>query len=129
MRKHVSSKTATVSKLLLTHRGFRAQWFYINLLLVLCFLDHATDLNEPDKPVTSVFFLILQYRKSYKPSETGAICALAYLLCAQRFYHSLVFNSTFVQTLIAPRIADRSDTIVLCANFVAILQRAQKFYL
>jgi len=37
VQKHVWLKTATSSKLLLTHRGFRAQWFYINLLLVLCF--------------------------------------------------------------------------------------------
>ena len=32
------------------------------------------------------FFLISQHRKSYKPSKNGAICAWAYLLCAQRFY-------------------------------------------
>ena len=30
------------------------------------FLHHSTDLNEPDKPVTSVF-LILQHRVSYTP--------------------------------------------------------------
>ena len=47
------------------------------------FLHHSTDLDEPNKPVMSVF-LILQHRKSYKPSKNGAICALAYLLCAQR---------------------------------------------
>jgi len=68
----------------LTHQGFRAQRFYLNLLLVLVFLHHSTDLDEPDKPVTSVF-LISQHRKSYKPSKNGAICAWAYLLCAQRF--------------------------------------------
>jgi len=68
----------------LTHRGFRAQRFYLNLLPVLGYLDHLTDLDEPDKPVTSVF-LISQHRKSYKPSKNGAICAWAYLLCAQRF--------------------------------------------
>ena len=76
------------------------------------------------------FFLISQHRKSYKPSENGAICASAYLLCAQRFYRSAVFDRAFVQTLIALCVADRSGTKVLCANFVAnsILQRAQMFY-
>jgi len=94
------------------------------------FLHHPTDLDEPDKPVTSVF-LILQHRKSYKPSKNGAICALAYFLCAQRFDCSPVFDRTFVQTLIAPCIADRSGTKVLCAYFIAnpILQCAQRLYL
>jgi len=111
-------------------RGFRAQRFYLNLLPVLGFLYHSTDLDEPDKPVTSLF-LISQHRKSYKPSKNGAICASAYLLCAQRFYRSPVFDRTFVQTLIAPYVADRSGTKVLCANFIAnpMLQRAQRFYL
>ena len=130
------------------NRGFRAQRFYLNLLPVLGFLHHSTDLDEPDKPVTTVF-LISQHRKSYKPSKNWAICALAYLLCAQRFYRSVVFDRTFVQTLIAlcctniyhfdrtfvqtlivPCIADPSGTKVLCANFVAnsILQHAQRFY-
>jgi len=63
-----------------THRGFCAQSFYLNLLPFLGFLHHSTDLDEPDKPVTSVF-LISQHRKSYKPSKNGAICASAY----QRF--------------------------------------------
>jgi len=45
------------------------------------FLHHPTDLDEPDKTVTSIC-LISQHRKSYKPT----ICAWAYLLCAQRFY-------------------------------------------
>jgi len=62
-------------------RGFRAQRFYLNLLPVLGFLHHSTDLDKPDKPVTSVF-LILQHRKSYKPSKNGAICTSAYLLSA-----------------------------------------------
>jgi len=94
------------------------------------FLHHLTDLNEPDKHVTSVF-LTSQHRKSYKPFKNGAICASAYLLCAQRFYRSPVFDRTFVQTLIAPCIADRSGTKVLCANFIAnpILQCVQRFYL
>jgi len=50
----------------------------------------------------------------------------AYFLCAQRFCRSPVFDRTFVQTLIAPCIADRPGTKVLCANFVAnsILQHA-----
>jgi len=110
-------------------RGFRAQRFYLNLLPVLGFLYHSTDLDEPDKPVTSGF-LISQHRKSYKPSKNGAICASAYLLCAQRFYRSAVFDRTFVQALIALCVADRSFTKVLCAKFVAnsILQRAQRFY-
>jgi len=113
-----------------SNRGFRAQRFYLNLLPVLGFLHHSTDLDEPHKPVTSVF-LISQHRKSYKPSKNGAICAWAYLLCAQRFYRSAVFDRTFVQTLIALCIADRSGTKVLCANFVekSILQRAQRFCL
>ena len=38
------------------NRGFRAQRFYLNLLPVLGFLHHSTDLDEPDKPVASVFF-------------------------------------------------------------------------
>jgi len=90
---------------------------------------HSTDLDEPDKPVMSVF-LISQHRKSYKPSKNGGICALAYLLCAQRFYRSAVFDRTFVQALIDLCIADRSGTKVLCANFFAnsILVRAQRFY-
>jgi len=95
------------------------------------FLYHSTDLDEPDKHVTSVF-LISQHRKSYKPSKNGDICAWAYLLCAQRFYRSAVFDSTFVQTLIALCVADRSGTKLLCANFIAInpvLHRAQRFYL
>ena len=37
------------------YRGFRAQRFYLNLLPVLGFLYHSKDLDEPDKPVTSVF--------------------------------------------------------------------------
>jgi len=112
-----------------SYRGFRAQRFYLNLLPVLGFLHHSTDLDEPDKPVTS-FFLISQHRKSYKPSKTGAICASAYLLCAQRFYRSAVFDRTFVEALIALCVADRSGTKVLCANFIAnsILHRAQRFY-
>ena len=170
-----------------SHRGFRAQRFYLNLLPVLGFLHNSTDLDEPDKPATSVF-LISQHRKCYKPSKNGAICACAYLLCAQRFYRSAVFyrtsvqtlialcvrslghkspmcqlyrkssltswtkvlsaaiaplctiifgctniyhlDGTFVQTLIAPCIADRLGTKVLCANFVAnsILQHAHRFY-
>jgi len=111
-------------------RGFRAQRFYLNLLPVLGFLHHSTDLDEPDKPVTSVF-LISQHRKSYMPSKNGAICTSAYLLCAQRFYGSAVFNRTFVQALIAICVADRSGTKVLCANFIAnsILHRAQRFCL
>jgi len=106
------------------------QWFYLNLFPVFGFLNYLTVLNEPDKPVTSVF-LILQRRKSYKPSKNGPICALAYLLCTQRFYRLPVFDGTFVQTLIAPCIADHSGTEVLCDIFIAnaILQRAQKFYL
>jgi len=113
-----------------TCRGFRAQRFYLNLLPVLGFLHHSTDLDEPDKPVTSVF-LISQHRKSYKPSKNGAICALAYLRCAQRFYRSAIFDSTFVPTLIAPCVADHLCTKVLCANFIAnpVLHRAQRFYL
>jgi len=112
------------------YRGFRAQRFYLNLLPVLGFLHHSTDLDEPDKPVTSVF-LISQHRKSYKPSKNGAICGSAYLLCAQKFYRSAVFDRTFVQALIALCVADRSGTKVLCANFIAnsILHRAQRFYL
>jgi len=95
------------------------------------FLHHSTDLDEPDKPVTSVFFLISQHRKSYKPCKNGAICASDYLLWAQRFYRSAIFDSTFVPTLIALSVADRSGTKVLCANFIAnpVLQRAQRFYL
>jgi len=50
------------------NRGFRAQRFYLNLLPVLGFLYHSKDLDEPDKPVTSVF-LISQHMKSYKPSK------------------------------------------------------------
>jgi len=90
---------ATVWQTLMSFQGFRAQRFYLNLLPVFVFLHHPTDLYEPDNPVTSVF-LILQHRKSYKPSKNGAICALACLLCAQRFCHSPVFDTTFVQTLI-----------------------------
>ena len=110
----------------LSYRGFRAQRFYLNLLPVLGFLHHLTDRNEPDKPVTSVF-LISQHRKSYKPSKNGAICAWAYLLCAQRFYRAAVFDRTFVQTLIALCVADRWGTKVLCANLIAnpVLHRAQ----
>ena len=78
-----------------------------------CFLHHSTDLDEPDKPVTSVF-LISQHRTSYKPSKNGGICAWAYLLCAQRFYRSAVFDRTFVQTVIALCIADRSGTSPMC---------------
>jgi len=72
-----------------------------------------------------------QCHESYKPSKNGAICNSAYLLCAQRFYRSAIFDRTFVPTLIALCVADRSGTKVLCANFVAnsILQRAQRFYL
>jgi len=112
-----------------TLRGFHAQRFYLNLLPVLGFLHRSTDLDEPDKPVTSVF-QISQHMKSYKPSKNGPICASAYLLCAQRFYLSAVFDRTFVHALIALCVADRSGTKVLCANFVAnsILQRAQRFY-
>jgi len=112
------------------NRGFRAQRFYLNLLPVLGFIHHSADLDEPDKPVTSVF-LISQHRKSYKPSKNGAICTSAYLLCAQRFYHSAVFDRTFVSTLIALCVADRSGTKVLCANFIAnsVLHHAQRFYL
>ena len=66
-------------------RKMHAQRFYLNLLPVLGFLHHSTDLDEQDKPVTSVF-LISQHRKSYKPSKNGAICASAYLLYAKRFY-------------------------------------------
>ena len=73
------------------------------------FLHHSTDLDEPDKPVTSVF-LISQHRKSYKPSKNGAICTSAYLLCAQRFYRSRIFDRTSVHTLIAACIAARSVT-------------------
>ena len=109
---------------------FRAQRFYLNLLPVLGFLYHSTDLDEPHKPVTSVF-LISQHRKSYKPSKNGAIYASAYLLCAQRFYRSTVFYRTFVKALIALCVAGRSGTKVLCANFIAnsILHCAQRFYL
>ena len=126
---HHSHCMYLLSLLGFTNRGFRAQRFYFNLLPVLGFLHHSTDLNEPDKPVTSVF-LISQHRKSYKPSKNGAISASAYLLCAQRFYRSAVFDRTFVQVLIALCAADRSGTKVLCANFIAnsILQRAQRFY-
>ena len=115
---------------LFAYRGFHAQRFYLNLLPVLGFLHHSTDLDEPDKPVTSVF-LISQHRKTYKPSKNGAICTSAYLLCAQRFYRSAVFDRTFVQALIALCVADRSGTKVLCANFIAnpVLHRAQRFYL
>jgi len=111
-------------------RGFRAQRFCLNLLPVLGFLHHSTDLDEPDKPVTSVF-LISQHGKSYKHSKNGAIYASAYLLCAQRFYRSTMFDRTFVPTLIALCVADRSGTKVLCANFIAnlVLHRAQRFYL
>jgi len=70
------------------------------------FLHCPTDLDEPNMPVTSVF-LILQHRENYKPSKNGAICASVYLLCAQRFYLSPVFDRTFLQTLIAPCIVDR----------------------
>jgi len=70
-------------------------------------------------------------RKSYKPSKNGAICASAYLLCAQRFYRSAIFDRTFAPTLIALCVADRSGKKVLCANFIAnpVLHRAQRFYL
>ena len=47
---------------LMPYRGFRAQRFYLNLLPVLGFLHHSTDLDEPDKPVTPVF-LISQHMK------------------------------------------------------------------
>jgi len=63
------------------------------------------------------FFLIMQHRESYKPSKNGAICASAYLLCAQRFYLSPVFDRTIMQPSIAPCIVDRSGTKVLFANF------------
>ena len=120
----VASKTKKCKSI---NRVFRAQRFYLNLLPVLGFLHHSTDLDEPAR-VTSVF-LISQHRKSYKSSKNGAIFASAYLLCAQRFYRSAVFDRTFVQALIALCVADRSGTKVLCANFVAnsILQRAQRF--
>ena len=112
----------------MTNRGFRAQRFYLNLLPVFGFLHRLTDLDEPDKTVTSVF-LISQHRN--KPSKYGAICASAYLLCAQRFYRSAVFDRTFVQALIALCVADRLGTKVLYANFIAnsILHCAQRFYL
>jgi len=112
------------------------QRFYLNLKVLsqstsgFRFLHHLTDLDEPDKPVTSVF-LTSQHRKSFQPSNNGIICASAYLLCAHRFYRSPVFDRTLVQTLIAPCVADRSGTKVLCATFIAnpILQHAQRFYL
>ena len=75
----------------------------------------STSKDESDKPVTSVF-LISQHRKSYKPSKNGAICASAYLLCAQRFYRLAVFDRTFVHALIA-----------LCV-FALQIARAQKSY-
>jgi len=94
------------------------------------FLHHSTDLDEPGKPVTSVF-LTWQHRKSYKPYKNGTICASAYLLCAQRFYRSAVFDRTFVQTLISLCVADLSGTKVLSANFIAnpVLHPSQRFYL
>jgi len=107
--------------------GFRAQRFYSNRLPVFVFLHHPTDLDKPDKPVTSVFFLILQHKKSYKPSKNGPICTSAYLLCAQRFYRSLIFDRTSVHTLIAPCIAARSVTklyrksnLTACTKFLSI---------
>jgi len=65
------------------------------------------------------------------PSKNGAICTSAYPLCAQWFYRSEVFDRPFVPTLIAPCVADRSGTKVLCAIFIAnpVLYRAQRFYL
>jgi len=125
----LSQRTAYTVRLP-THQGFSAQRFYLNLLPVLFFLHHSTDLDEPDKPVMSVF-QISQHRKSYKPSKNGTICTSDYLLCAQRFYRSPVFDRTFVQTLTAPCVSDRSSTKVLCANFIAnpVLHRAQTFYL
>jgi len=57
------------------------------------FLHHLTD---HDEPVTLVF-LISQHRESYKPSENGAICASAYLLCAQWFYLALLKIIRFYQ--------------------------------
>jgi len=96
------------------HKGF------ISICARFCFfLHHPTDLDEPNKPVTSVF-LISQHRESYNPSKNGIICASAYLLCAQRFYLSPVFDGAFVQTLIAPCIVDLSGTKVLRAMFIEI---------
>jgi len=114
----------------LTSRGFRAQRFYLNLLPVLGF-STPFDRSRRARQACDVSFLISQYRKSYKPSKNGAICAWAYLLCAQKFYRSAVFDRTFVQTLIALCVADRSGTKVLCANFIAnpVLHRTQRFYL
>jgi len=116
----LSQRTAYTVRLP-THRGFRAQRFYLKLLPVLVFLHHSTDLDEPDKPVMSVF-LISQHRKSYKPYKNRAISASAYLLCAQRFYHSPVFDRTFVQTLTAPCVSDRSGTKVLCVPTLSQIQ-------
>jgi len=59
-----------------TSRGFRAQRFYLNLLPVLGFLYHSKDLDEPDKPMTSVF-LISQHMKSYKPSKKWSYLRLS----------------------------------------------------
>ena len=112
-----------------SYRGFRAQRFYLNVLPVLGFLYHSKDLDEPDKPGTSVF-LISQHMKSYKPSKKWSYLRLGLFSVCTKVLSFTTFDRTLVQTLIAPCIADRSGTKVLCAKFVAnsILQRAQRFY-
>jgi len=105
----LDGSTMQITQVHSVHRGFHAQRFYLNLLPVFGFLYHLTDLDEPDKPVTSVF-LILQHRKSYKPSKNGAICASVYLLCASEVLSFTGFDRTFVQTLIAPCFVDRWGT-------------------
>jgi len=112
------------------YRGFRAQRFYLNLLPVLVFFT-PFDRSRRARQACDVSFSNFATQESYRPSKNGAICVWAYLLCAQRFYRSAVFDRTFVQTLTALCVADRSGTKVLCANFIAnpVLHRAQRFYL
>jgi len=76
----------------------------ISVYVWFSFLHHPTDLDEPNKSMTSVFLISL-HRESYRPVN-AAICTSAYLLYAQRFYLSPAFDRTFVQTLIAPCIVD-----------------------
>ena len=49
------------------------------------FLYHSTDLDEPNKPVASVF-LISKHWGSNKPDKSRPICTSVDLRCAQKFY-------------------------------------------
>jgi len=102
-----------------SHRGFRAQRFYLNLLPVWGFLHHSTDLDEPDKPVTSVFSereLTFTFAIRYRPS----VCRLS-VVCL-----SVTFVRPTQAVQIFGNISTALGTLAILGHPLKILRRSSQ---